>query len=124
MVNHQLLVALNKPMTQENRLEILRLVRESKAFEDRLPKELNDPFTVKLINIAAGYIMKTCRNLFLNGDPEQKWQDIMLADGISKHLKELLFNPALIYFTQTVLILGWALMKGDDDGREGSQDGL
>lgn len=113
-MNQKLLELMNRPLREETRQQIINEMLATHPFDEHFDK-LNNVAIVRLISVIAAYVTRTCARIFQSNDIERRWENILLAQGISDNMKELIQNPALLYYTQTVLLLCWAIMKGEQD---------
>lgn len=112
-MNHRLIHLLESPMTEENREKILHMVKEAAPEDSELNELITDIRIVqKVANIAAGYVDTATARL---SREDVRWEVLLGTTEISNSLAELLKNPSIINYTQAVMLVTAAILKGDYD---------
>lgn len=118
MLNNKLIAELQKPHTDADRAEILRLVHESGAADAELMKVITDINLIRTLDLAAAYMAQAVQTVVTDPDPSNKWGRLVAGTQLSEGLSEILKNPAMLNLTQAIMIVTLA-MVGGKDGTDG-----
>lgn len=106
-MNRRLVDALNKGMQVDNREEIRQILIDS---DPELLGVIHTLPTNKIIQLACEYVA-VATNQYVN--EKITFDSLIIGTDINEGVKELANNPAIINYTQAVMILTAALCKND-----------
>ena len=110
-MNQKLMDTLRKGMNDQTRAELLKIVMESGAADDPLILELTDVELTKMINLSAYYLaLATGRVMITEPTMDNGYNMAVLNEG----MEELMKNPAILNYSQALIILAIALLKGNN----------
>lgn len=115
-MNKRLLEALRQGMSSDQRQVVATLIAMSGAAESELVQEIEDTETAKVMNVAAGFISNATARLVRR---EPTFEHMAAATTIVTGLDEIMKNPAVLNYTQAVMLLTVALLSEPEE--EGEQ---
>lgn len=105
-MNRKLVDAINRGLIEDNREEVRQLLIES---DPELLYKIGELPTGQIIKLACEYVaMATDRYVKEN----ITFESLVIGTDINLGVKELAENPAIVNYTQAVMILTAALVKG------------
>ena len=107
-MNTKLINALKQGMTQDSRKEVLHLINISRP-DDRIWDLLSQQDLVKCINLACCYVAEAIDN-----SQDGTWELLVGGAELTHGLEALMKNPATVNFAQAMMIIVYAILKGDD----------
>lgn len=114
-MNKRLLEALQDGLSPEKREEITKLVALSGAADSELVQAITEVEMAKVMNIAAGYISRACGML---AQRDQSFETYAVATELVNGLEIIMKSPAVINYTQAVILLTVALLTGQEEGED------
>jgi hypothetical protein len=107
-MNQPLMQALSQGMTEENRRRILHMIAEADPMTSPLMEHMeNQRFMSVVQNLAVSYMNVATARISQDGT----WEGIMAATTLTGGMGDLLKNPTLLNYTQTVMLITAAILR-------------
>lgn len=114
-MNKRLLEALQSGLSPERRQEITTLVALSGAANNELVQAITDVEMAKVMNMAAGYISEACNKL---AHDDKSFKTYAAMTELVTGLDTIMKSPAVLNYTQAVILLTVALLTGREEGED------
>lgn len=113
-MNRKLMEAITRSPQDISKDEILSTIMECEPQAEELMGFLSDGDTLRVVALAASFIIRDNYKAAKDTTLEGTWQRLIGATENNKSLDELVNNPAIANFVQTILLIAIALIEGGE----------